>query len=132
MAQVQILVLDSSCGLSFLLVLSFALRDISPVTLSSSLLKINISNSNSTRNQLDEEPLSGCVTSMSLLIIYYYYYFIIFYLLLFIIYNLLLLFYYFLFIIVYYLLLFLWDVSFKKRVLLNKFLVHVLSLFLLQ
>ena len=130
MAQVQILVLDSSCGLSFLLVLSFALRDISPVTLSSSLLKINISNSNSTRNQLDEEPLSGCVTSMSLLIIYYYY-FIIFYLLLFIIYNLLF-FFYFLFIIIYYLLLFLWDVSFKKRVLLNKFLVHVLSLFLLQ
>ena len=45
---------DSICGLSLLLVLSFAPRVFSPGTFPLS------PNSNSTRNQVDEEPLGGC------------------------------------------------------------------------
>ena len=90
---------DPSCGLSFCW-FSPLLSEVFLQLLCFPLFsKLIFPNSNSTRNQLDEEPLSGCVlASMSLFIIYY-------------------------------LLLFLWDVSFMKRVLLNKFLVHVLSLF---
>ena len=57
--------------LSLLLVLSVAPRDFSPSTpVFSSPQKPAFSNSNSTRNQLDEEPLSGYATSKSLLIFF--------------------------------------------------------------
>ena len=36
--------------------------------------KTDISNSNSTRNQVDEEPLCGCATSKSLCIILFYFF----------------------------------------------------------
>ena len=53
------------CGLSLLLVLSFAPRGLSPGTpVFSSLPK----NQHSTRNQVDKEPLSGYATSKSLFI----------------------------------------------------------------
>ena len=52
----------------FLFVLSFAPRGFSPGTpVVSSLLKPTFPNSNSIRNRVDEVPLSGCVTSKSLL-----------------------------------------------------------------
>ena len=61
---------DAICGLSLLLVLSFALRGFSPGTpVFPSPQKPTFPNSNSTRNQVDEEPLCGCATSKSLLFI---------------------------------------------------------------
>ena len=49
---------DAICGLSLLLVLSFAPRGFSPGTpVFPSPQKPTFSNSNSTRNQVDEEPL---------------------------------------------------------------------------
>ena len=50
--------------LSLLLVLSFAARGFSPGTpVFPSPQKPTFTNSNSTRNQVDEEPLCGCATS---------------------------------------------------------------------
>ena len=64
------------CGLSLLLVLSFAPRRFSAATpVFSSLQKPTFANSNSTRNQVDEEPHCGCATSKSLFI-YFIYWFI--------------------------------------------------------
>ena len=60
---------DTICGLSLLLVLSLAPRSFSPGTpVFPSPQKPTFSNSNSTRNQLDEEPLCGCTTYKSLFI----------------------------------------------------------------
>ena len=60
---------DAICGLSLLLVLSLAPRGFSPGTpVFLSPQKPTISNSNSTRNQVDEEPLCGCATCKSLFI----------------------------------------------------------------
>ena len=60
---------DAICGLSLLLVLSFAPRGFSPGTpVFPSPQKPTFPNSNSTRNQVDEEPLCGCATSKSLLL----------------------------------------------------------------
>ena len=57
------------CGLSLLLVLSFTPRGFSPGTpVFPSPQKPTFSNSNSTRNQADKEPLCGCATSKSLFI----------------------------------------------------------------
>ena len=50
----------------FVLVLSFAPRGFLQVLSFSPLLKNQFSNSNSSRNQVDEEPLCGCATSKSL------------------------------------------------------------------
>ena len=62
---------DAICGLSLLLVLSLAPRGFSPGTLVfPSPQKPTFPNSNSIRNQVDEEPLCGCATSKSLFIIY--------------------------------------------------------------
>ena len=62
---------DAICGLSLLLVLSFAPRGFSPGTpVFPSPQKPTFPNSNSTRNQVDEEPLCGCATSKSLFIYY--------------------------------------------------------------
>ena len=59
--------IDAMCGLSLLLVLSFALRGFSPGTpVLPSPQKPTFPNSNLTRNQVDEEPLTGCATSKSL------------------------------------------------------------------
>ena len=56
-------------GLSLLLALSFAPRGFSPGTpVFPSPQKPTLPNSNSTRNQVDEEPLYGCATSKSLFI----------------------------------------------------------------
>ena len=58
---------DAICGLRLLLVLSFAPRGFSPGTpLFPSPKKPTFPNSNSTRNQVDEEPLCGCATCKSL------------------------------------------------------------------
>ena len=58
---------DSICGLSLLLVLSFAPRGFSPGTpVFPSPQKPTFPNSNSTRNKVDEEPLCGSATSKSL------------------------------------------------------------------
>ena len=60
---------DTICGLSFFLVLSLALRGFSPGTpVFPSSQKPTFPNSNSTRNQVDEEPLCGCATCKSLFI----------------------------------------------------------------
>ena len=60
---------DAICGLSLLLVLSFAPRGFSPGTpVFPSPQKLTFPNSNSTRNQVDEEPPCGCATSKSLFI----------------------------------------------------------------
>ena len=62
---------DAICGLSLLLVLSLAHapRGFSPGTpVFPSPQKPTFPNSNSTRNQPEEEPLCGCSTSKSLLI----------------------------------------------------------------
>ena len=60
---------DAICGLSLLLVLSLAPRGFSPGTpVFPSPQKPTFPNSNSTRNQVDEEPLCGCATSKSLFI----------------------------------------------------------------
>ena len=57
------------CGLSLLLVFSFARRSFSPgIPVFPSPQKSTFPNSNLTRNQVDEEPLCGCVTSKSLFI----------------------------------------------------------------
>ena len=58
---------DAVCGLSLVLVLSFAPRGFSPGTpVFPSPQKLTFSKSNSTRNQVNEEPLRGCATSKSL------------------------------------------------------------------
>ena len=58
---------DAICGLSLLLVLSFAPRGFSRRTpVFPSPQKPAFPNSNSTRNQVDEDPLCGCATSKSL------------------------------------------------------------------
>ena len=58
---------DAICGLSLLLVLSLAPRGFSPGTpVFPSPRKPTFPNSNSTRNQVDEEPLFGCATCKSL------------------------------------------------------------------
>ena len=60
---------DAICGLSLLLVLSLAPRGFSPGTpVFPSPQKPTFPNSNSIRNQVDEEPLCGCATSKSLFI----------------------------------------------------------------
>ena len=59
--------------LSLLLVLSLAPRDFSPGTPAFPCPQKPFSNSNSTRNQVDKEPLCGCATSKSLYIFIYYY-----------------------------------------------------------
>jgi len=60
---------DAICGLSLLLVLSFAPRGFSPGTpVFPSPQKPTFPISNSTRNQVDEEPRCGCVISKSLFI----------------------------------------------------------------
>ena len=62
---------DAICGLSLLLVLSLAPRGFSPGTpVFPSLQKPTFPNSNSTSNQVDEEPLRGCALSKSLLILF--------------------------------------------------------------
>ena len=61
---------DAICGLSLLLVLSFAPRGFSPGTpVFPSPQKPTFPNSNSVRNWVDEEPLCGCATSKSLLLL---------------------------------------------------------------
>ena len=63
--------IDAICGLSLLLVLSFAPRGFSPANpVFPSPQKPTFPNSNSTGNQVDKEPLCGCATSKSLFIIY--------------------------------------------------------------
>ena len=65
---------DAICGLSLLLVLSFAPRGFSPGTpVYLSPQKPTFPNSNSTRNQVDEEPLCGCATFKSLFIYIFIY-----------------------------------------------------------
>ena len=60
---------NAICGLSLLLVLSLAQRGFSPGTpVFPSPQKPTFPNSNSTRNQVDEEPLCGCVTCKFLFI----------------------------------------------------------------
>ena len=60
---------DAICGLSLLLILSFAPRGFSPGTpVFLSPQKPTFPHSNSTRDQVDEEPLCGCSTSKSLFI----------------------------------------------------------------
>jgi len=60
---------NTICGLSLLLVLSLAPRGFSPGTpVFPSPQKQTLPNSNSTRNQVDEEPLCGCTTCKSLFI----------------------------------------------------------------
>ena len=57
---------DATCGLSLLLVLSFAARGFFPGTpVFPSPEKPTFPNSNSIRNQVDEEPLCRCATSKS-------------------------------------------------------------------
>ena len=64
---------DAICGLSLLLVLSFVPRGFSPGTpVFTSPQKPTFPDSNSTRNQVDEEPLCGCATSKPLFIYYFY------------------------------------------------------------
>ena len=64
---------DAICGLSLLLVLSLAPRGFSPGTpVFPSPQKLTFPNSNSTRNQVDEEPLRGCATYKSLFILFIY------------------------------------------------------------
>ena len=65
--------IDAICGLSFLLVLSFATRGFSlgPLVFPSPQKPMfGEPNSNLTRNQADEEPLCGCATSKSLFILF--------------------------------------------------------------
>ena len=64
---------DAICGLKLFLVPYFAPRGLSPGTpVFPSLQKPAFPNSNSTQNQVDEEPLCGCVTSKSLFILCYF------------------------------------------------------------
>jgi len=70
---------DAICGLSLLLVLSFAPRGFSPGTpVFPSHQKPTVPNYNSAGNQVDEEPLCGCATSKSLFIYLFIYLFILF------------------------------------------------------
>ena len=63
---------DAICGLNLLLVLSFAPRGFSPGTpVFPSPQKPAFPNSNSTRNQVDEEPLCGCGATSKSLFIYF-------------------------------------------------------------
>ena len=63
---------NAICGLSLLVVLSFALRGFSPVNpLFSSRQKPTFPNSNSIRNQVDEEPVSGCAIPLNRYLFYY-------------------------------------------------------------
>ena len=65
--------IDAICGLSLLLVLSLAPRGFSAGTpVFPSPQKPTSPNSNSTRNQVDEEPLCGCATCKSLFIFFIY------------------------------------------------------------
>ena len=65
---------DAICGLSLLLVLSLAPRGFSPGTpVFLSPQKPTFPNSNSTRHQVDEEPLCGCATCKSLFIYFIYF-----------------------------------------------------------
>ena len=74
-SQVQISGMDTIYRLSLLFVLSLAPTGFSPGAPVFPFLKIHFfQNSNSTRNQVDEEPLSGCATSKSLLINYLFIY----------------------------------------------------------
>ena len=58
--------IEAICGLRSLLVLSLAPRGFSPCTpVFPSPQKPGFPNSNLTRNEVDEEPLSGCATSKS-------------------------------------------------------------------
>ena len=62
---------DAICWLSLLMVLSLSLRDFSPGTsVFPPPQKPTFLNSNSTRNQVDEEPFCGCATFKSLFIYY--------------------------------------------------------------
>ena len=66
---------NAICGLSLLLVLSFAPRGFSRGTsVFPSPQKPTFPNSNSNRNQVDEEPLCGCGTSKSLFIYLLFYF----------------------------------------------------------
>ena len=68
---------DAIYGLSLLLVLSFAPRGFppgTPVFPSPQKPIATFPNSNSTRNQVDEELLCGCATSKSLFIYLFIYY----------------------------------------------------------
>ena len=63
---------DGICGLGLLLFLSLAPRGFSPGTpVFPSPQKSTFPNSNSTRNQVDEEPLCGCAAYKSLLFFRY-------------------------------------------------------------
>ena len=67
---------DTICGLSLSLVLFLAPRGFSPGTpVFPSPQKPTFPNSNSTRNQVDEEPLCGCATCKSLFIYLFMYLF---------------------------------------------------------
>ena len=67
---------DSTYGLSLFLVLSLAPRGFFPVTpVFPSSQKATFPNSNSNRNQVDEEPLFGCATSKSLFIYFLFIYY---------------------------------------------------------
>ena len=64
---------DATCGLSLLLVLSYAPKGFSPGTpVFPFPEKPSFPNSNSTK--LDEEPVCGCASSKSLIIVYFIYY----------------------------------------------------------
>ena len=66
--------IDAICGLSLLLVLSLVPRGFSPGTpVFPSPQKPTFPNSNSTRNQVDKEPLCGCATCNSLYINFIYF-----------------------------------------------------------
>ena len=68
---------DAICGLSLFLVLSLAPRGFSAGTpVFPSPQKPTFPNSNSTRNQVDEEPLCGCATCKSLFIYLFIYFYI--------------------------------------------------------
>ena len=65
--------INAICGLSLLLVLSFAPRGFSPGTpVLPSPQKPTFPNYNSIRNQVDEEALCGCATAKSLFIYFIY------------------------------------------------------------
>ena len=64
---------DAICGLRLLLVLSLAPRSFSPgILVFPSPQKPTFSNSNSTRNQVDEEPLCGCATRKPFYLLFIY------------------------------------------------------------
>ena len=63
---------EAICGLSLLFVLSFSPSTFSPGTpVFPSSQKQKFPNSNSTRNQVDKEPVCACATSKLLLFIYF-------------------------------------------------------------